>query len=96
MAMLTIRHNQIQQMAQASPGRQMIMPCNDNKTWVEVRLVDQNDVPVPDARCQVQLPDGSIMEGSLDSMGAVRFDSIVAGTCKVTFPEIHSTEWHTA
>jgi hypothetical protein len=33
------------------------------------------------------------VEGSLDDKGKARFDGIPAGTCIVSFPEIHKTEW---
>jgi hypothetical protein len=91
--MLTIRSVQIDQMAHASPGRQMVQPCEGARTWVEVLLVDENDAPVPKQRYRVQLPDGSLMTGNLNDEGKVRFDSIVAGTCQISFPDIHSKEW---
>ena len=91
--MLTIRTAQVNQIAAASPGVQMVQPCEDTNTWVEVRLIDEDDEPVAGAYYKVQLPDGSIMTGNLDEDGKVRFDSIVPGTCKVSFPEIHAKEW---
>ncbi len=94
--MLTIRNAQVGQMAQAAPGRQMVIPCQDSKTWIEVQLVDQDDVPVPDQRYLVQLPDGSQMSGNLDAEGKVRFDPIVPGTCQVNFPDINDQEWQAA
>lgn len=94
--MVTIRRAQIDQMAQASPNRQMVQPCDDEKTWVEVRLVDENDVPVPNQGYRVQLPDGSLMTGNLDDEGKVRFESIIAGTCQIDFPDIHAKEWRPA
>ena len=95
-AMLTIRGAQIDQMVRAAPGCQMVQPCGDAKTWVEVLLVDGNDVPVPNQRYRVQLPDGSLMTGNLNDEGKVRFDSIVAGICQISFPDIHSKEWQPA
>ena len=94
--MLTVRPAQVDQMAQASPNQQMVQPCEDQKTWVEVQLVDDDGAPVPDRAYRVQLPDGSLMTGTLDSEGKVRFDSIIPGTCQIEFPDIHSREWKPA
>jgi len=94
--MLSVRGTQVSQMAQSSPGRQMIQPCNDTKTWVEVCLIDASGAPVPNQRYSFELPDGSIMQGNLDEKGKARYDSIVAGTCQVSFPDIHSDEWKRA
>jgi hypothetical protein len=66
------------------------------KTWVAVQLIDDRGDPVPNVPYKVTLPDGSVMTGSLDDQGAVRFDEIDPGECQVSFPEIHSKEWKPA
>jgi hypothetical protein len=63
------------------------------KTWVAVQLIDDRGDPVPNAAYKVTLPDGSVMNGSLDDQGTVRFDEIDPGECLVSFPEIHAKEW---
>ena len=63
------------------------------KTWVEFQLIDDNGDPVANAVYMATLPDGSIMEGSLDDEGLVRFEEIDPGQCQFTFPEIHAMEW---
>jgi hypothetical protein len=63
------------------------------KTWVAIRLLDEDGNPVPDVAYSVTLPDGSIMTGSLDDQGFARFDDIDPGQCQVSFPEIHAREW---
>lgn len=63
------------------------------KTWVAVQLIDDKGDPVPNAAYKVTLPDGSVMSGSLDDQGIVRFDEIDPGECLVSFPEIHAKEW---
>jgi hypothetical protein len=63
------------------------------KTWIAVQLIDDNGDPVPNAAYKVTLPDGSVMSGSLDDQGIVRFDEIDPGDCLVSFPEIHAKEW---
>jgi hypothetical protein len=88
--MLTIRKQQIKAMAEANPGQIMIMPCE--KTWIEVRLVDDKQRPVPGEAYRIVLPDSAIMEGSLDQDGRARIEGIIAGQCQVTFPNLHRKE----
>jgi hypothetical protein len=63
------------------------------KTWIAIRVLDEDGNPVPDVAYSVTLPDGSIMTGLLDDQGVARFDDIDPGQCQVTFPEIHAKEW---
>jgi hypothetical protein len=63
------------------------------KTWIAVQLIDDAGDPVPNVPYKVTLPDGSVMSGSLDDQGIVRFDEIDPGDCLVSFPEIHAKEW---
>ena len=66
------------------------------KTWIAVQLIDDRGDPVPNAVYKVTLPDGSVMTGSTDDQGSVRFDEIDPGDCLVSFPEIHAKEWKPA
>jgi hypothetical protein len=63
------------------------------KTWISIRVLDEDGNPVPDVAYSVTLPDGSIMTGSLDDQGSARFDDIDPGLCQVSFPEIHAKEF---
>jgi hypothetical protein len=63
------------------------------KTWIAFQLIDEDGDPVPNVAYSATLPDGSVMTGSLDDQGAVRFDDIDPGECKFSFPEIHAREW---
>ena len=69
----------------------MIVPCKP--TWIEIHLVDKQNRPIKGEKYRVRLPDSSLMEGSLDDEGKVRFDGIVAGQCQVCFPDIYGEEW---
>lgn len=62
-------------------------------TWVEIRLIGEDDLPIPHERYRVELPDGSIREGSLDGEGRARIDGIEAGVCLVTFPALDQEAW---
>ncbi len=91
--MLVIRDSQMQQIANASPGTHMIAPCPASRTWIEIRLVDQDGRPVAGERYQLRLPDTSLMEGTLDADGAARYEGIVVGQCHVSFPGFEAQEW---
>jgi hypothetical protein len=63
------------------------------KTWVEIKLVDQDGNVVPHERYRVTLPDGTVKEGQLDEDGWMRESGIDPGNCTITFPDIHQQEW---
>jgi hypothetical protein len=77
--------------AESGSGKAARQP--ETRTWVVVRLIDADGKPVPGQKYQIQLPDSSIEEGTLDSEGSVRFNDILPGQCKVRFPDIHGKEW---
>ena len=91
--MLTIRNAQLQQMANASPNTPMIEPCADKAAWIEFRLVDEDNNPVPNEPYRVRLPDQSIMTGMLDSEGRVRFEGIIPGKASICFTSLDEKEW---
>ena len=92
--MLMIRDTQMNALADASPGQRTVIPCKP--TWIEVRLIDQNRNYVPGERYRITLPDSSVREGALDQDGRVRIEGIVAGQCRITFPDRDSREWEPA
>ena len=65
-------------------------------TWIEIQLVDEQDRPVPSEQYSIELPDGSVRNGSLDAEGLARLDGLQPGTCKVTFPRLDGREWRPA
>jgi len=65
----------------------------DKEGWIEVELIDEGDQPVPGEKYRIELPDGSVAEGTLDEKGLVRVDGIDSGTCKITFPELDKEAW---
>ena len=71
-------------------------PPSDNrpeKTWVEIRLVDDDGNPVAGAKYQLKITDGSVREGSLDDDGRCRVNGIDPGSCTVWFPDYDGREW---
>jgi hypothetical protein len=67
---------------------------SDKKHWIEIVLYDVKGHPVPGHAYRIQLPDGSVVTGNLDSRGSARVNGIDPGTCKVTFPELDKTSWN--
>jgi hypothetical protein len=89
--MLIIRDSQMNSMENAAPGRPVVLPCK--ATWIEIRLLDSDNQPVPGEKYRVRLPDSSIREGVLDQEGKVRFEGIAPGECQLCFPKIDGNEW---
>ena len=70
--------------------------AEEKTSWIEIELVDEDDNPVPGERYRVELPDGSIAEGSLDENGFKRIEGIEPGSCKVSFPNLDEEAWEKA
>jgi len=72
------------------------VPANDDSPLVEllpleIRLLDEHDKPIANARFEVRLPGGDIRRGTLDRDGFVRLEDVPKGACSVTFPELGRT-----
>jgi hypothetical protein len=61
--------------------------------WIEIELVDEENGPVPGERYRIELSNGSIREGSLDSEGRARCEGIPRGNCNITFPDLDKDAW---
>jgi hypothetical protein len=67
---------------------------NPAKTsWVEFELADDEGLPVAFEPYQVELPDGSKLEGKLDGKGQARIEGIDPGSCKISFPSRDAKDW---
>jgi type VI secretion system secreted protein VgrG len=78
-----------------APSHNPKAPENQQKKhWIEIKLVDQDENPVPGERYKITLPDGTtVASGTLDDKGWARVDNIDPGTCKVTFPNLDKDAW---
>lgn len=63
------------------------------KSWVEIMLVDLDGNPVPGVRYRVTTPDGEIREGTLNEHGQAGYYQIDPGSCKITFPDLDKEAW---
>jgi phage protein D len=75
--------------ARPAPAQRPQPPPN----WIEIELKDESGRPLPGTYYQVKTPDGRILDGNLDGQGKARVEGVKPGQCKVSFPEIHETEW---
>jgi len=80
----------------SAQGTTAVVVSPNKTSWVEIELVDDQGQPVPGETYQVRLSDGSLFIGTLDGRGQARIEGIDSGTCQITFPDRHSTDWSRA
>jgi hypothetical protein len=56
--------------------------------WIEIAVEDDDGKPVSGVRYQVELPDGSTVDGVIPIGGMARLQGLPKGNCKVSFPEL--------
>jgi type VI secretion system secreted protein VgrG len=66
------------------------------KSWIEIKLVDEEKNPVPGEPYSITLPDATVASGTLDDKGFARIDGIDPGTCQITFPQRDTAAWKKA
>jgi len=66
---------------------------HDKTHWIAIELVDERDKHVPFEDYRVILPDGTIVEGTLDKNGRARITGIDPGACKASFPNRDAKDW---
>jgi type VI secretion system secreted protein VgrG len=66
------------------------------KSWIEIKLVDEEKNPVPGEPYSITLPDATVASGTLDDKGFARIDGIDPGTCQITFPQRDKAAWKKA
>jgi len=76
-----------------SPPPQDTVVSPDKKHWIEINLVDEDNQPVPFEDFRITLPDGTVVEDSLDKKGRAKISGIDSGTCKVCFPNRDARDW---
>lgn len=56
--------------------------------WIEIAMVDAGGEPIADVDFDVRLADGSTESGKTSAKGEARFQPVVPGECRVTFPNL--------
>jgi len=74
------------------PADQSVTPCK-KKTWIGIELKDNQGNPVPNEAYEIELPDGSKIQGNLDGQGAAGASGIDPGNCQVRFPNLDAKAW---
>ncbi len=69
---------------------------DEEKTFIEIELLDEADQPVAGESYEITLPDGSVTTGTLDEKGFARVDGIDPGDCQITFPNLDKEAWEKA
>ena len=84
----------------SNPVGSACVPCAAREpqrpvTWIEIKLIGEDDQPIPEEEYSVVTPDGDTVHGYLEMDGFARVDSIkVDGTCQVSFPGLDQDAWH--
>ena len=65
----------------------------EQTSWIEISLLDEDERPIPGEAYEITLPDGSVKSGTLDNNGFVRVDGIDPGQCQVVFPNLNPEAW---
>lgn len=73
------------------PADTVVSP--DKKHWIAIELVDEHGKHVPYEDYRITLPDGTVIEDSLDRKGHAKINGIDSGTCRVTFPNLDTELW---
>jgi type VI secretion system secreted protein VgrG len=73
--------------AREEPAGEEEAPAEE-KTFIEVEVVDEDGKPLSDEEYLLVLPDGSKKTGKLDASGKLRFENIDPGECQISFPKL--------
>jgi hypothetical protein len=82
--------------AHKPPDKQTDEQKEENTSWIEIELLEEDDTPVAGVKYEIKLPDGTFAKGTLDGNGFARVDGIKPGECKVCFPELDKDAWSQA
>lgn len=66
---------------------------DDELSWIEIELKDDDGNPVANEPYSVKLPDGSVAEGTTDNKGGAKIEGFKPGGCEVMFPRLDKDEW---
>ena len=67
------------------------LPC-EQKTWVDILLVDAAGEPIPNEEFRLTLPDGTVITGKVDENGLGGVDGVVKGEGTLEFPNLNQPD----
>lgn len=96
--------NDTNQNMSPAPAGSPVAACGDPATpdqcvtpqkthWIAIELVDELGKHVPYEDYRVTLPDGTVIEDSLDKNGRAKITGIDPGNCAVSFPNLDRQTW---
>jgi len=69
----------------------------EEKSWLEVELIDDADQPVAGEKVMVTLPDGKVYSGRTGPDGVLKVTGVEPNAnCKITFPDLDKEAWEKA
>jgi hypothetical protein len=71
-------------------------PTDDQTSWIEIELLDQDKKPVPNERYVIKTSDGRKIEGTTNASGKAREEGLVPGDCDISFPDLEAAMWAAA
>ncbi len=69
---------------------------NEEDTWIEVRVIDEDGEPVSSMEYEIELSDGRVRQGRTSELGILRYDGIPSGSCKVKLLGVEANGWNVA
>ena len=83
--------------ALAAPTHKEPKEDEEEKSWLEVELIDEADEPVAGEQVMVTLPDGKVYSGRTNKDGVLKVTGVEPGaTCKICFPDLDQDAWEKA
>lgn len=65
----------------------------NKKSWIKIKLVDEEGKPVPGEAYEIKTSDGKYRSGCLNNKGQAYIKGIEPGNCEVTFPYLDKDAW---
>jgi hypothetical protein len=65
----------------------------EERSWIEVQLMDEEGNPMANEKYELYLPDGSVIKGRLDENGIARVSDVEPGTADIAFPDLDTDSW---
>jgi len=66
------------------------------KSWIKIKLVDEEGNPVPGESFEIKTSDGKYRSGTLNNKGEANVKGIAPGSCEVSFPYLDKDAWEDA